>query len=282
MRCRSPSWSCDGLSVNGRRPRSIATRFPRWTEVIDSAFARENPPQSARRTSRPPATPRPSIIRRRDAPGPSGNQPGPGEIDWPAVPRPEVPCPGRPGRGLRRPDRELNREVALKAIQDRHAGDPYCRWRFLLEAEITGALEHPGIVPVYSLGHDDDGRPYYTMRLIRGESLRMPSPASTRPTAPSATRGSVPWRRRQLLDPVHRRLRRGRLCPQPGHLAPRLEAVQRDARPLRRDPGRRLGPGQVHRPAERRPDGRDRPRRSATAGDSSLTQTGARWARRST
>ena len=41
----------------------------------------------------------------------------------------------------------------------------------LLEAEITGNLEHPGIVPVYSLGRNAEGRPYYAMRFIRGESL---------------------------------------------------------------------------------------------------------------
>jgi tetratricopeptide (TPR) repeat protein len=42
----------------------------------------------------------------------------------------------------------------------------------LLEAEVTGALEHPGIVPVYSLGTYTDGRPYYAMRFVRGESLK--------------------------------------------------------------------------------------------------------------
>src|SRR5262249_57670833 len=54
-------------------------------------------------------------------------------------------------------DEELNREVALKEIQDRHADDRDSRARFLLEAEITGGLEHPGIVPVYGLGHYGDG-----------------------------------------------------------------------------------------------------------------------------
>ena len=49
-------------------------------------------------------------------------------------------------------DTELNREVALKQILDRHADDLTSRSRFLLEAEITGGLEHPGIVPVYGLG----------------------------------------------------------------------------------------------------------------------------------
>ena len=69
-------------------------------------------------------------------------------------------------------DSELNREVALKQILDKRADDPTSRRRFLLEAEITGRLEHPGIVPVYGLGTDGDGRPYYVMRFIRGDTLK--------------------------------------------------------------------------------------------------------------
>jgi serine/threonine-protein kinase len=69
-------------------------------------------------------------------------------------------------------DAELNREVALKQILDHHADDPTSRARFLTEAEITGGLEHPGIVPVYGLGTYANGRPFYAMRLIRGESLK--------------------------------------------------------------------------------------------------------------
>ena len=69
-------------------------------------------------------------------------------------------------------DTELNREVALKQILDRHADDLTSRSRFLLEAEITGGLEHPGIVPVYGLGLYENGRPYYAMRFIRGDSLK--------------------------------------------------------------------------------------------------------------
>jgi serine/threonine protein kinase/formylglycine-generating enzyme required for sulfatase activity len=68
-------------------------------------------------------------------------------------------------------DQELGREVALKQLQDRHADHPESRATFLLEAEITGQLEHPGIVPVYGLGQYADGRPFYAMRFIRGESL---------------------------------------------------------------------------------------------------------------
>jgi serine/threonine-protein kinase len=69
-------------------------------------------------------------------------------------------------------DEELHREVALKQILDQHADDPTSRARFLLEAEITGGLEHPGIVPVYGLGTYADGRPYYAMRFIRGDTLK--------------------------------------------------------------------------------------------------------------
>src|SRR5262249_32896201 len=61
-------------------------------------------------------------------------------------------------------DEELHREVALKQILHQHADDPTSRQRFVLEAEITGGLEHPGIVPVYGLGTYVDGRPYYAMR----------------------------------------------------------------------------------------------------------------------
>src|SRR5204863_5363929 len=68
-------------------------------------------------------------------------------------------------------DAELNREVALKEIQERHADQAGSRARFVLEAEITGGLEHPGIVPVYGLGTYADGRPYYAMRFIKGDSL---------------------------------------------------------------------------------------------------------------
>jgi eukaryotic-like serine/threonine-protein kinase len=69
-------------------------------------------------------------------------------------------------------DAELNRQVALKELQAYHAHDPDSQSRFVLEAELTGRLEHPGIVPVYGLGRHPDGRPYYAMRFIEGETLK--------------------------------------------------------------------------------------------------------------
>jgi serine/threonine-protein kinase len=69
-------------------------------------------------------------------------------------------------------DQQLHRIVALKRIKLDHAADRDKRARFVVEAEITGRLEHPGIVPVYGLGTDDDGRPFYAMRFIRGDNLK--------------------------------------------------------------------------------------------------------------
>jgi len=68
-------------------------------------------------------------------------------------------------------DSELNRQVALKELRPYHAHDPVSQSRFLREARVTGRLEHPGIVPVYGLGRYADGRPYYAMRFIEGETL---------------------------------------------------------------------------------------------------------------
>ena len=69
-------------------------------------------------------------------------------------------------------DEELHREVAFKELKSHYADNPQARTRFLLEAEITGRLEHPGIVPVYGLGHYGDGRPFYAMKFVRGDNLR--------------------------------------------------------------------------------------------------------------
>jgi eukaryotic-like serine/threonine-protein kinase len=65
----------------------------------------------------------------------------------------------------------LNRLVALKMVKAGADVGPEEVARFCREAEVTGGLEHPGIVPVHNLGNSVDGRPFYAMRLIRGDSL---------------------------------------------------------------------------------------------------------------
>jgi serine/threonine-protein kinase len=69
-------------------------------------------------------------------------------------------------------DLELDRQVALKEIKPTLADMPEKRARFVFEAEVNGGLEHPSIVPVYGRGQYDNGRPYYAMRLIRGDTLQ--------------------------------------------------------------------------------------------------------------
>lgn len=96
-------------------------------------------------------------------------------------------------------DEELGRRVALKEIRNDKAHDPNLRSRFVLEAEINGNLEHPGIVPVYGLGTYPDGRPFYAMRFVEGDSLRE---AIARFHASGATRNRGEYRSlefRQLL-----------------------------------------------------------------------------------
>lgn len=68
-------------------------------------------------------------------------------------------------------DTTLRREVVVKQIRRDRLSEPVFRDKFVLEAKVTGNLEHPGIVPVYALGTDASGSPYYAMRFIRGQDL---------------------------------------------------------------------------------------------------------------
>lgn len=83
----------------------------------------------------------------------------------------EAHAHGGLGEVLRATDLQLDREVAVKRIRALWADDADSRARFMQEARITGRLEHPGIVPVYALAFEADGRPYYAMRFIGGDNL---------------------------------------------------------------------------------------------------------------
>jgi serine/threonine protein kinase len=70
-------------------------------------------------------------------------------------------------------DTDLNRDVALKEIKATASPSPESWRRFLKEAQVTGQLEHPNIVPVYELARrKEDDQPFYTMRFVRGQTLR--------------------------------------------------------------------------------------------------------------
>jgi serine/threonine-protein kinase len=67
-------------------------------------------------------------------------------------------------------DTRLGRRVALKVLQQRLTGT---RAESLLEREarVTGRLEHPNIIPIYDLGRNADGVPFFTMRLVKERTL---------------------------------------------------------------------------------------------------------------
>lgn len=80
---------------------------------------------------------------------------------------------GRGGMGIvsLARDQVLQRDVALKRLHTENDDDKN-RSRLLMEAQVTGLLDHPSIVPVYDLRADDDGRPFYTMRVVEEPSLQ--------------------------------------------------------------------------------------------------------------
>jgi serine/threonine protein kinase/formylglycine-generating enzyme required for sulfatase activity len=80
---------------------------------------------------------------------------------------------GGMGAVLRVWDEDLRRHLAMKVMLE-GVPDPDRRRlaRFLEEAQVTGQLDHPGIVPVHELGLDSTGRVYFTMKLVRGRTLK--------------------------------------------------------------------------------------------------------------
>src|SRR5580704_15817176 len=70
-------------------------------------------------------------------------------------------------------DRQLDREVAVKELFPENAGNAKLAARFVREAQLTGQLEHPGVVPVYELDRGAEAnRPFYAMKFVRGRTLR--------------------------------------------------------------------------------------------------------------
>lgn len=69
-------------------------------------------------------------------------------------------------------DRTIGRTVAVKTLKLGRESDSGTARRFIDEAHVTAQLEHPNIVPVYDMGWLPDGQPYYTMRIVKKQSLR--------------------------------------------------------------------------------------------------------------
>jgi len=106
---------------------------------------------------------------------------GKGPVEHRYEPRGAV-AGGGMGEVLRVWDADLQRTLAMKvartdgvrddALEPARPREERMLARFLEEAQVTGQLDHPGIVPVHELGVDAEGRPFFTMKLVRGEDLR--------------------------------------------------------------------------------------------------------------
>jgi WD40 repeat protein/tRNA A-37 threonylcarbamoyl transferase component Bud32 len=97
-------------------------------------------------------------------------------------------------------DERLHRQVALKRMRSEVAHVPESRRRFLVEAEVTGRLEHPGVVPVYGLTEGADGQPCYAMRFIEGETLKDASASFHAADKPGSDPGERALQLRRLLS----------------------------------------------------------------------------------
>ena len=91
-------------------------------------------------------------------------------------------------------DAQIGREVAIKVLHATKTS-PSGLARFLREARIQGWLDHPAIPPVYELGHDDAGRPFFVMKRLCGITLFEVLEARRRASAP----GAMAWSEQQLL-----------------------------------------------------------------------------------
>ena len=78
---------------------------------------------------------------------------------------------GGMGAVLKGRDPDLGRELAIKVLLEKHSTDPEMVCRFVEEAQIAGQLQHPGVVPVYELGAFSDRRPFFAMKLVKGQTL---------------------------------------------------------------------------------------------------------------
>ncbi|HTU90936.1 MAG TPA: tetratricopeptide repeat protein, partial [Gemmataceae bacterium] len=88
---------------------------------------------------------------------------------------------GGMGAVLRGRDVDLGRDLAVKVLLEKHAGKPEIARRFIEEAQIGGQLQHPGVVPVYDIGRFGN-RPFFTMKLVKGQTLAHLLATRTDPT----------------------------------------------------------------------------------------------------
>ena len=165
--------------------------------------------------AQPPSPPRPPL--------PSQAQPG-----WTLYDAPDAPAPpanpadraptnlpdrytdlgligiGGMGEVRRVRDQELGRVLAMKFIHPQLAQHRGVLARFVEEAQVTAQLQHPGIVPVYDIGHLGDQRTYFTMKEIQGRNLSEVIAEVHQTARMGASETPSGWTFRRLLDAFHK------------------------------------------------------------------------------
>jgi eukaryotic-like serine/threonine-protein kinase len=137
-------------------PTSPAPRTPETAPLV--------PPEAAR-------SPISSVPFDPEVAGPMSMGSMPGRLGGPRYSIVEPLGRGGVGKVVASLDFEIGRVVALKTLRQGIEAEDHVVRRFLHEARITAKLEHPNIVPVYDLGALPNGEPYYTMRVVKKQSL---------------------------------------------------------------------------------------------------------------
>lgn len=109
---------------------------------------------------------------------------------------------GAMGEVRRVQDRLLGIPLALKLLRKDRADEASLHARLLREARVTASLQHPGIVPVHDLGTLDDGRSWFTMREVGGQTLDVVFCDGRGPTV--SLPGGSGWSLRRLITVFHR------------------------------------------------------------------------------
>jgi Tfp pilus assembly protein PilF/tRNA A-37 threonylcarbamoyl transferase component Bud32 len=182
-----------GSTLPADSPRGLCPRClmgaalwrPSPGEPVDSAaFARE---PGALETIARSIGPVPRVLLRDTPPGE-----GPGPVVRPDAALADATIryriDGEIARGgmgvvLKGRDPDLGRDVALKVLREDLREDADLVRRMVEEAQIGGQLQHPGVVPIYELGTLADGRPFFSMKLVKGRTLAQLLAA--RPDAPA-------------------------------------------------------------------------------------------------
>ena len=185
----------DGLE-EGAEPEigELCALHPDFAEELGRLFAEWQAISSSLRDATPGLS-LGSMLRSTLEPGSTGSHEGPraadsarellGQLASQSSAESRYQLRGEIARGgmgvvLRAYDANLRRNLAMKVILGQgevtSSGntppvDLASLGRFLEEAQVTGQLEHPGIVPVHELGVDQHGRAYFTMRLVQGQPL---------------------------------------------------------------------------------------------------------------